>query len=542
MKTLLLDKMYRPISFVGFQKMVRLVMTGKAEVIAEWEGVNIYKGMDYPATILLKTYIRKRPLLPRFNFRGVFRRDMYRCFPESVRVLMASGREKYISEIKEGDSVIDAYGDIRTVIAIGNKEVDKLLSVKFRGSFERLLVTPDHPFLSPDLTFKEISDPCLKYGLFPKNVLYQRESKTLCSYDYLPKDKIYKLLNGEIKPVNRSKNPGIPLFIKHSSDLAYLLGLYVAEGSFSSHVAFSFGIHEKDTLAEDVVRCVWNVFGIRATKRLNENRHTCVVTVLSAPIGEFFKSLCGHKSYGKTTPWDGIGPFVTDYLRGLFLGDSYIKRIRYKIQLDMSSQNVIYGARSLLWSLGIYPNLYNIHRQNRKPAWQLILQGENYVRFSNIVLGEQCDSRKEMFGNETHFFSLIKEKTEILEKTTVYNLEVSGSNTYIVNGIAVHNCQYTGVILPPSQLTVDHIIPKARGGKSVWDNCVTASLAVNAAKGNRTPEEAGLKLLRKPIAPSDSLALEYAVIPNPHPDWEMYFPGVRHEDVGTKEELDKIAS
>lgn len=103
-------------------------------------------------------------------------------------------------------------------------------------------------------------------------------------------------------------------------------------------------------------------------------------------------------------------------------------------------------------------------------------------------------------------------------------------------------CQYSGVILPPSQLTVDHVIPKARGGKSVWDNCVTASLAINAAKGNRTPEEAGLKLLRKPVAPSDSLALEYAVIPDPHPEWAGYFPGVMSEGAGIREELDKIAS
>lgn len=87
-------------------------------------------------------------------------------------------------------------------------------------------------------------------------------------------------------------------------------------------------------------------------------------------------------------------------------------------------------------------------------------------------------------------------------------------------------CQFTGKILPPSQLTVDHVIPKSRGGKSTWENCVTASLEVNAAKGNRTPEEAGLKLLRTPQAPSDSLALEYAIMNDVHPEWEGYFPGV----------------
>lgn len=97
-------------------------------------------------------------------------------------------------------------------------------------------------------------------------------------------------------------------------------------------------------------------------------------------------------------------------------------------------------------------------------------------------------------------------------------------------------CQYTGEVLPPAQLTVDHVLPKSRGGKSTWENCVTASLAVNAAKADRTPEEAGLTLLSKPAAPPDSLALEYAVMAEIHPDWEAYFQGV------VRRERNKMAS
>jgi len=100
-------------------------------------------------------------------------------------------------------------------------------------------------------------------------------------------------------------------------------------------------------------------------------------------------------------------------------------------------------------------------------------------------------------------------------------------------------CQYTGEILHPSKLTVDHVVPRAAGGKSTWENCVTASLEVNAAKGNRTPEEAGLKLLNEPKAPKDQLALEYAVMQYIHDDWEMYFPGIVRRCRTTG---DKIAS
>jgi hypothetical protein len=139
--------------------------------------------------------------------------------------------------------------------------------------------------------------------------------------------------------------------------------------------------------------------------------------------------------------------------------------------------------------------------------------------------------------NNFEYPSIIILKTYIRKKPLIPRFNFRG----IFRRDTFH-CQYSGAILPSSQLTVDHIIPKARGGKSTWDNCVTASLAINAAKGNRTPEEAGLKLIRKPTAPIDSLALEYSVIQDPHPDWEVYFPGIKNEAAGIKEELSKIAS
>jgi 5-methylcytosine-specific restriction endonuclease McrA len=60
-------------------------------------------------------------------------------------------------------------------------------------------------------------------------------------------------------------------------------------------------------------------------------------------------------------------------------------------------------------------------------------------------------------------------------------------------------CQYCG---STKDLTVDHIIPKVRGGKDTWTNLVCACKKCNNQKGNRTPEEAGMRLLSKPRKPS----------------------------------------
>ena len=62
-------------------------------------------------------------------------------------------------------------------------------------------------------------------------------------------------------------------------------------------------------------------------------------------------------------------------------------------------------------------------------------------------------------------------------------------------------CQYCGVQTGKEDLTIDHVLPRSRGGGHSWDNVVTACGPCNRRKGNRTPEEAGMPLLRQPYRP-----------------------------------------
>lgn len=61
------------------------------------------------------------------------------------------------------------------------------------------------------------------------------------------------------------------------------------------------------------------------------------------------------------------------------------------------------------------------------------------------------------------------------------------------------SCQYCGT---RDRLTIDHVMPKSRGGRDQWENLVAACVGCNSRKGNRTPEEANMPLLRKPFRPS----------------------------------------
>lgn len=61
-------------------------------------------------------------------------------------------------------------------------------------------------------------------------------------------------------------------------------------------------------------------------------------------------------------------------------------------------------------------------------------------------------------------------------------------------------CQYCGC--KDDSLTVDHVMPKSRGGEDTWENLITACKPCNTKKGNRTPAEAGMAMLNKPVRPS----------------------------------------
>lgn len=71
-----------------------------------------------------------------------------------------------------------------------------------------------------------------------------------------------------------------------------------------------------------------------------------------------------------------------------------------------------------------------------------------------------------------------------------------------------YTCQYCGRRLAASQLSIDHVIPKSKGGKTHWTNVVAACHKCNTKKANKTLNEANLKLRKKPKTPKSSLAFK----------------------------------
>ncbi|WP_224366692.1 HNH endonuclease [Hyalangium versicolor] len=88
-------------------------------------------------------------------------------------------------------------------------------------------------------------------------------------------------------------------------------------------------------------------------------------------------------------------------------------------------------------------------------------------------------------------------------------------------------CQYCGRTLPRSELNLDHVLPRCDGGKTTWENVVCSCVPCNLKKGGRTPEQAGMKLLRKPFRPRWTPLFRGAIRRITYREW---LPFLRVED------------
>jgi 5-methylcytosine-specific restriction endonuclease McrA len=86
-----------------------------------------------------------------------------------------------------------------------------------------------------------------------------------------------------------------------------------------------------------------------------------------------------------------------------------------------------------------------------------------------------------------------------------------------------YRCMYCSKRVGGERLTIDHVVPRSRGGGSTWDNCVTACLGCNARKADLPPREAGLRLRRLPQTPAWPGGLDPETLART-PSWRRFVP------------------
>lgn len=90
-------------------------------------------------------------------------------------------------------------------------------------------------------------------------------------------------------------------------------------------------------------------------------------------------------------------------------------------------------------------------------------------------------------------------------------------------------CQYCGT--KTRDLTLDHVVPRHRGGKHTWDNLVSACKSCNHRKGNRTPEEARMSLLRQPLRPRPSSYYVFYQYLQHQDEWQKFIPAWEQDSI-----------
>jgi 5-methylcytosine-specific restriction endonuclease McrA len=83
-------------------------------------------------------------------------------------------------------------------------------------------------------------------------------------------------------------------------------------------------------------------------------------------------------------------------------------------------------------------------------------------------------------------------------------------------------CQYCGRRPPRSELNLDHVVPRALGGRSTWENVVASCVECNRRKGGRTPEQAGLRLTRLPSRPRWTPLMNLMLSSVRYREWRPY--------------------
>lgn len=152
-----------------------------------------------------------------------------------------------------------------------------------------------------------------------------------------------------------------------------------------------------------------------------------------------------------------------------------------------------------------------------------IIDPETFEVFDLHSWGDFTKAKQILEGDKIHSVRLVIAAPEVIMLTTYDGL---GERSVVFSRRNLfkrdhHTCQYCGAQPDADELTVDHIIPRSKGGVSSWINCVLACVPCNKKKADRTVEQAGMKLRKEPKKPTWK-ALMQSAARSKKKSWERF--------------------
>ena len=383
------------------------------------------------------------------------------CFVEGTRVLTSDGYE-VIEKIKNRDSVGTHKGRFRKVYKTQKRKyTGKLYEIKYYGDSKTVLkVTKEHPFLFARRKSKRDRNKQFDLQWGKPSELREKDYLVIPRLKKVKKRKhfIYRVRKREF-----TKSGAMGLFnveLPSNSDFFRLVGYYLAEGSVDKrgYLKFSFGIHEKE-LIRDVKKILKKLFPF--IENIHEHKHTknngLDLIVGNVGLARAFVNFGNGANKKRIPKWMMIESFEKqkELVKGYFRGDGNYYHGETKhgdkeiFRMNTISRELAYQVRDLLVRLGIpsFINSRDRSKDSRQEMFTIGITGEPMVKFGELV-GRKISykvnghKRASMFGVDQNYVYLpIKEiKKKEASNLDVYNFSVKDDESYLVEGIAVHNC------------------------------------------------------------------------------------------------------
>jgi hypothetical protein len=407
------------------------------------------------------------PLVPHFQAIGD-------CHLAGTLVTLADGSRKAIEQVKVGESVLSHLGRPQKVTRTIRKPFNKSM-IRFQagGHIEDIVCTPDHLILVNDGAWKPAGYLSLDDHVFIQRYTGPTKEKTWDLLDICPDAEVRdnKLrAKGSSKWVNR--------FIHLDSDLAYIIGAYLAEGGCSRakgteqkpgnwcEVTFNLGSTEK-TFANRLATSTERIFGTQCKVYSVPSKPAVKYVVCqSKAVATFFKHLIPGNTYTKEVPNDILvasKEVQLECLLGWLEGDGscpgrkQCKSKRYPRCSGVSvSDDLITGMFRLAIYCGFRPKTTKAKLQeNRTQAYRIYFDVTDTVKLYPGITDRIYPERQ---ANPLGLKCKLKSISRISKvATTVYCLDVEEDYSFIANSYTVHNCVGHGFGLGVDVLTAVRI-------------------------------------------------------------------------------------
>lgn len=421
------------------------------------------------------------------------------CFPEGQRVLMSNGTYKNIKDVKVGDEVINAKGEVDKVTKTFVHKSKNFSKFKSFFIYNReLICTRNHPFYvyqdrgTCANTGKAIS--CQRIGEYPKYndvglAPGQRQGfglgkgKTYTSRwghpVYKKAEEITPERNLFITPICKTIIPNFEINLKR----ARLIGWFLAEGCYNSIQGISFSVSSKELhILKDLQEILETEFPSfdKKIKYKEPRQLRCKIYTEyykgkisyfnleynGREAEKFLREWCGEYSWAKQLKKDFLYlplDIQMEMLKALYAGDGHEPTEERGGLLELKSKPLIqqvcfiltrFGIQPVYKEVGVLPRYsektmidgYEVYfnptnGEKSRPGYLVHISNKDWKKF-NPQKPFKHGRNTVIFEDKNIVSRFKKEDFDLDEEIPVYNIEVENDHSYIVEGIAVHNCEH----------------------------------------------------------------------------------------------------